>query len=404
MIELSLDQKNILLNLEKWFYNIKKDEKVLNNFRSFNKDNYTTLGGFAGTGKSTLVSIFRKDLNDKYPKLKVVFCSYTGKATRVLKTKLVESQAIYSQDTVGTIHSVIYSPEINDKKEIVGWKKKDSVDADLIIVDEASMVDRDIWEDLLRYSIPILAVGDHGQLPPIKGKFNLMQAPQFRLEKIHRQAEENPIIQLSIMARENGVIPVGKYGNRIVKLSRGSSDSQEIVGELLQNFKKDTLVLCGYNTTRIKTNKYIRQCLEFESELPEVRDRVICLRNNHEKGIFNGMMGNISSISQDYSDKQKGVYDVSIEMDGESELYKGYIAKNQFNSVESLNFGENRSKYEGIDLFDFGYCITVHKAQGSQSKRVILFEERFKQLDEESWKQWLYTAVTRAEKELYIIG
>ena len=56
------------------------------------------------------------------------------------------------------------------------------------------------------------------------------------------------------------------------------------------------------------------------------------------------------------------------------------------------------------DLFDFGYAITVHKAQGSQAKRVVLFEERFKQMNDEEWKRWLYTAVTRAEEELYIFA
>ena len=56
------------------------------------------------------------------------------------------------------------------------------------------------------------------------------------------------------------------------------------------------------------------------------------------------------------------------------------------------------------DLFDFGYALTVHKAQGSQAKKVILFEERFKKMTDDEWKRWLYTAVTRAEEELYIFG
>jgi exodeoxyribonuclease-5 len=57
-----------------------------------------------------------------------------------------------------------------------------------------------------------------------------------------------------------------------------------------------------------------------------------------------------------------------------------------------------------MNLFDFGYALTVHKAQGSQAKRVILFEERFPQMTDDNWRRWLYTAVTRAEEELYIIG
>ncbi len=388
MIELSDDQKLVLNKLEKWYYDI-------------NKDRYITLGGYAGTGKTTLISVFRKNLEVKNPHIKVVFCSYTGKAARVLKNKITESKSDYSQDFIGTIHSLIYSPVVNDKDEIVGWDKKKSIDGDLIIVDEASMVDSEIWNDLLHFGIPIIAVGDHGQLPPIKGKFNLMENPELRLEKIHRQAEDNPIIQLSVLARETGEIPVGEYAKRVVKLARGSSESQEVIGELLQNFKRDTLVLCGYNTTRVKTNKYIRQALEFESEEPQGKDRVICLRNNHAKGIFNGMLGTITSIDKD--EKYK-VYDVTIDMDGEDSEYKGAIAMEQFNNIESLNFTNQRGQFNNMDLFDFGYAITVHKAQGSQSKRVILFEERFKQMDDENWRKWLYTAVTRAESELYIVG
>jgi len=80
------------------------------------------------------------------------------------------------------------------------------------------------------------------------------------------------------------------------------------------------------------------------------------------------------------------------------------ILKSQFNSQEAMNFGKNRYLTIKGDLFDFGYALTVHKAQGSQAKRVVLFEERFSQMDENMWRRWLYTAVTRAEEELFIVG
>lgn len=387
MIELSKDQNLALQTLLKWFDS--KDKPFI------------TLGGYAGTGKTTLISILRNELHKKNKNLSVTFCSYTGKATRVLRNKIVESTALFPQDNIGTIHSLIYSPELNDKEEIIGWTKKKDIEYDLIIVDEASMVDSSIWNDLLSYKIPIIAVGDHGQLPPIKGNFNLVENPEIRLEEIHRQAKENPIINLSIMARENGIIPIGDYGYNVIKLARGSSDSQEIIGELLQNFKEDTLILCGYNTTRIKLNKYIRQTIGFESLNPESRDRVICLRNNHAKEIFNGMLGTIKSITREEGDP---FYSAKIQMDAEEGIYSGNISVEQFNNSESLNFTQKRGSQENMDLFDFGYALTVHKAQGSQSKRVVLFEERFKQMDEEMWKRWLYTAITRAESELFIVG
>ncbi len=82
--------------------------------------------------------------------------------------------------------------------------------------------------------------------------------------------------------------------------------------------------------------------------------------------------------------------------------YHGLISVEQFNADSALNFTDKRSKIMKGDLFDFGYALTVHKAQGSQAKKVVLFEERFPKMTDDDWKRWLYTAVTRAEEELYI--
>ncbi|MEP7104192.1 MAG: AAA family ATPase [Candidatus Dojkabacteria bacterium] len=387
MIDLSQDQKDVLNTLWQWH----KDE---------NKKQFITLGGYAGTGKTTLISIFRKFLHDKHPKLKIAFCSYTGKATRVLKTKIIESEALFPKDSISTIHALIYSPMVNSDEEIIGWEQKDELEYDLIIVDEASMIDERIWKDLLSYKVPIIAVGDHGQLPPISGAFNLVEKPMLKLEQIHRQAAENPIIKLSVDARTTGKIAFGDYGRNVKKISKNDPDAQEFINEILGRYNKDTLVLCGYNFTRVKLNKFIRSALGFETDLPEAKDRVICLRNNHKKEIYNGMLGTIKSITQDENE----TYYASIQMDEEDIKFKGLVSTDQFNNPESLNFTSNRKKSIDIDLFDFGYATTVHKAQGSQAKRVILFEERFSKMDDEMWTRWLYTAVTRAEEELIIIG
>jgi exodeoxyribonuclease-5 len=243
-------------------------------------------------------------------------------------------------------------------------------------------------------------VGDHGQLPPIKGSFSLMKDPNLKLERIHRQAQDNPIIKLSIAAREQGRIEPGEYSHTVKKFIKSEYDSQEEIEEKLRGFNNDTLVLCGYNKTRIDLNGFIRNALEIESSEPISTDRVICLKNNHKKQIFNGMLGTIRSINRE-NDKW---YLANIEMDGAIGKFKGLIAIDQFNSSETLNFTSHRKKYIEGDLFDFGYAITVHKAQGSQSKKVILFEERFSKMDDDMWRRWLYTAVTRAEEELYIVG
>ena len=386
-MKLSQDQQLALDALLSWF----KDK---------NRAQFITLGGYAGTGKTTLISILRDKLHKEKKDLKVAYVSYTGKAARVLLNTLKEQKTLRPKDSVGTIHSLMYSPIENNRHEIIGWELRDEIKCDLVIVDEASMVDSMIWNDLLSFKKPVIAVGDHGQLPPIRGKFNLMEKPQLKLEEIHRQAKNNPIIQMSILARTKGEIPHGEYGDFAKKVVRTDPDSREFIENLLQCYNRDTLVLCGYNNTRIKLNRYIRSGLEIYSPTPITGDRVICLRNNRVSEIFNGMLGTITSIEKESDDW----YFAKIEMDGEDELFSGDISVKQFDSPTPMNFGKKRASIMNGDLFDYGYALTVHKAQGSQSKRVVLFEERFKQMDDDMWRRWLYTAVTRAQEELYIIG
>ncbi|HEQ65432.1 MAG TPA: DUF2075 domain-containing protein [bacterium] len=378
-------------------------EAVIDWYKSSRKKQFITLGGYAGTGKTTLIATISQDLRKINKKISIAFCSYTGKATQVFKHKLEEQKAISPSDSISTIHSLIYSPILNLDEEIAGWKLKDEIKADLIIVDESSMLSESIWNDLTSYNLPIIAVGDHGQLPPIEGKFNLMEKPQLRLEKIHRQAEENPIIKWSIVAREEGEIPIiSEYSEHgvVKKFSRRDPDSQEEIGDLLESFNEDLLVLCGYNWTRLKLNEHIRKSRGNFTEKPIIDERVICLRNNHEENIYNGMLGRILKINE----AEKGWYFAEIEMDGESSNYTGLISVEQFNNPKSMNFTNNRSKIMKGDLFDFGYALTVHKSQGSQSPKVLLFEERFKSMDDDMWRRWLYTGITRAENELYIVG
>ena len=392
MINLSKDQQNVLDSILAWSAGWRKKEKE--------KKQFITLGGYAGTGKTTLIAILRQKLAKENKNLKVGFASYTGKAARVLKNKLKMQNVILKKDTVSTIHSLIYSPIVNEKEEIIGWQTKDEIECNLIIIDEASMVDETIWNHLLGYHVPIIVVGDHGQLPPIKGNFNLMEDPNLRLEEIHRQARQNPIIGLSIQAREHGLIRPGKYSSGVKKFSPDDPDAREEMGEMLANFQTDTLILCGYNSTRRKLNNHIRNILGFESPEPQSGDRVICLRNNHKKNIANGMLGTIINIKK----KDNSWYEAEICMDDEDKNYEGLISVMQFNSDKPLNFTEKRSQIMAGDLFDFGYALTVHKTQGAQSKKVILFEERFKQMTDDIWRRWLYTAVTRAEEELYIFS
>jgi len=388
-IKLSPDQEKVLGEIWPWF--AKK------------KSPFLTFGGYAGTGKTTLTAFFRNDLERKSPEIAVAFCSYTGRAARVLEQALRDHHAAYPQDTSGTIHSLIYEPEINRQGQVVAWRKKESLEADLIIVDEASMVDAEIWADLLSFAIPILAVGDHGQLPPVHGNFNLMENPELKLEKIHRQAQGNPIIRLSEKVRQGEEIPFGDFG-AVKKLARSDEDTGEMVEDILSSGGEDLLVLVGYNSSRVRLNTLVREMKNRLESPPQRGDRIICLRNDRRKGIYNGMRGEVVAIQPGSNKRGPDLwYELAAQMD-DGLAYSGRVLKAQFNSEKTIHSVPGLHYKKMGDLFDFGYALTVHKAQGSQAKKVLLFEERFRQLDDAAWYRWLYTAVTRAEEELVIIG
>lgn len=361
---------------------------------------YLALGGYAGTGKTTLVAYLRLKLREFDEDARVAFCAYTGKAARVLQERLREQRVPRKQDSVSTIHSLIYKsggaePAVNPL-----WERKEELDRDLIIVDEASMVDETIWRDLLSFKIPILAVGDHGQLPPVGSSFSLMKEPQIRLERIYRQAADSSIIEVATLARTTGVIPVQEFGAGVRKLDRSLPETGLVVQELLESWRPDLLVLCGYNHTRVKLNAAIRQYRDIESPEPVSGDRVVCLRNNRLKKVYNGMTGRIVRCVP----VDEMWYEAEIEPEGEDYTYSGYILRQQFGALETAKDMPVAPDGERGDLWDFGYALTVHKAQGSQAQRVLVFEERFARASEEDWRRWLYTAVTRAEQELTLVG
>ena len=364
------------------------------------------LAGYAGTGKTTLLSLLRGKLRAEKKSQKVAFCTFTGKAAHVLRQKLVAQGAVFPGDTCSTIHHLIYKPDYDDHGMVQEWTRVSELKCDLIIIDEASMVPERIWQDLLSFGIPILAVGDHGQLPPIDDKFDLMRKPDMKLEKIHRQAAENPIIDIAHRVRRGIKIPNGHYGESVIKMSRSDSFVMDDVEGLLSRSDVDRLVLCGINKTRVGLNQRIRQLLHYESDLPQAGERVICLKNNYMYGIFNGMQGVIESIAE----RDASHYDIVVQIDGDLKPFAGVAIQGQFGQLKTLSFQElkeipnPKDTPGGATLFDWGYALTVHKAQGSEADQVVLFEERMSFYDDELWNRWLYTAVTRARSELYWIS
>lgn len=394
LLDLTSDQKGALKQILAWWQ--ERNQPTI------------TLGGFAGCGKTSLLAILRLLLKKLNPNIKVAFCAYTGKASRVLETTLRLHQARIEPDSVSTIHSLIYAPVTNSAGAISGWKRKQTLIADLIVVDEASMVDRDIWEDLVSFGVPILAVGDHGQLPPIRPGFSLMARPDILLTTIHRQAQDNPIIHLSLLARESGSIPIGNYGFGVRKIDRFDTNAQSEIDDVLnQSTRTMPLLLVGYNTSRIRLNKHMRSIAGYTDSIPQAGDRIICLKNNWEKGIYNGMTGvvkrcRVNTEKPDIAKRFDGIYSLEADMEDGSLAYEGQVAAGQF--LRAQSYTSEVRKQDEIDLFDFGYALTVHKAQGSQAPSVVLFEERNQHMSDDDWKRWLYTGITRAEERILLIG
>lgn len=368
---------------------------------------YVTIGGYAGTGKTTILGPLRKRLVGESEDKRVAFCAFTGKAASVLRTKLKAHRALRKGDYCGTIHGLIYEPLIDELGQFGHWRRLDTIAHDLIVVDEASMVGEMLWNDLCAFGVPIIAIGDHGQLPPIEGTLNLVAEPDLRLETIHRQAAGNPIIRLSLLARTDGVIPVGKYGPHVEKLHSGEDDTRERLEAEFATFDENTMVLCGYNRTRVALNKHIREKLGLTDECLTPGERIICLRNNwnaRQHPVFNGMLGTVVSAEPETQGGVVHWYSVIFQMDGEDRQYIGQITAHQIDRTDRVKEIEGLLPMEIGDRFDRGYALTVHKAQGSQARKVILFEQKSKFWAGDMYRRWLYTAVTRAEEELLIVG
>src|SRR6187551_2644401 len=171
------------------------------------------LFGYAGTGKTTLVQHIAEAVDGE-----VKFAAFTGKAAAVMRGKGCRGAS--------TIHSLIYRPR-ESGEEIPSfdlWDEAPASKAELIIIDECSMVDAELGRDLLSFGVPVLVLGDPAQLPPIQGGGFFTEAePDAMLTEVHRQAEDGPIVGPSMDLRAGEYIGKGRYGetNGLAKADLG---------------------------------------------------------------------------------------------------------------------------------------------------------------------------------------
>ena len=388
-------------------------QKVISHSLHFRESFISIIGGYAGTGKTTLICELRKQLKMKIP---VAFLTFTGKASSVLKEKLNNSNVLYPDDYIGTIHGLIYKPKTRwDKKlktyVIIGWKLKDKEEIwpRLFIIDEASMISKSIWKDLLKFDKPIIAVGDHGQLPPIGDDFNLMSNPDYKLTEIHRQSLNSPIISLSKFIREEGYIPNKMFSPEVFKLSWDHPWCKKMWNEKI-DFKEDLIILCGFNTTRANINDRIRKKLGYTKQIPYPGERIVCLKNNHYADVMNGQISTVVWVMPEI----KGLQRMTININ--SDIYELMVGIKCFGQVQYTMYDKlfkqndelkkhaEEKGYRVVSYFDYGYAISVHKSQGAEWNKVILFEQRSQHWDDEYYAKWLYTAVTRSKEKLMIIN
>ncbi len=347
------------------------------------------LFGYAGTGKTTLARHFAEDVDGD-----VQFAAFTGKAAQVLRSR----GAVNAR----TIHSLIYRPRGEEmvEDEIKGTKsmaptfslnrQSPVAKAKLIVIDECSMVDEDLGRDLMSFGTPILVLGDPGQLPPITGGgFFTEHEPDILLTEIHRQARDNPIIRLAMDVREGRELELGDYGTS--QVIRKNDINQDMVLEADQ-------VLVGINRTRRRYNQRLRELKQFTTPTPQSGDKLVCLRNDPAKGLLNGSLWTVMTASKETTKPGINLLVTPEEEDADKGVAKIKLLKAAFESPEEEVPWQTKKRF---DDFDYGYALTVHKAQGSQWENVVLFDESFAFRDTRT--RWLYTAITRAAETLTIV-
>jgi exodeoxyribonuclease-5 len=335
------------------------------------------LFGFAGVGKTTLARHIAQGASGE-----AAFAAFTGKAALVMRGKGCTGAT--------TIHALIYRATEDDDGAPKFSLNHDgpASRAGLIVIDECSMVDADLGRDLMSFGKPILVLGDPAQLPPVKGGGYFTEVePDIMLTQIHRQADGDPIIRLSVEVREGGKLAYGRYGESSV-IRRGEIDSAAVLAA--------DQVLVGLNRTRRLYNGRMRELQGIKEPLPVSGDRLVCLRNDRTKGLINGGLWRVEALRG----MRKDFVRMTLKPDddvGRSSAKVSVLRQFFEGGEQDIPYQQRRES----DEFDFGYALTVHKAQGSQWDDVMLFDESY--AFGEYRNRWLYTGLTRAAKRITLV-
>lgn len=392
--------------------------------------------GYAGTGKTTLAQHIVGLLNLR----DVKYAAFSGKAAHVLRQK--------GCDGAQTIHSLVYQPLPTSRAEIIRLEKllaetedqlladvirsmieteerkldrprfelqdaSDLANADLLILDEASMVDDKVMADLLAFGVPVLALGDPAQLPPVAGVGGLIDGkPDVLLTELHRSAADSPVTRIATATRNAGP------GDWALGVHGPDGDSGRHAGVNSSHLLAFDQVLCGTNATRWNLISRIRAMHGRYDGRPVPGDRIMALVNSPDAAVLNGMQFVVVAVEDSPDHSQKLELVVQDEEGGERDMQ---VWKDGFLGLK----GEREAKRHGRSktaVVTFAQAITVHKSQGSQWERVLVVDEsrtfrgmRYKELLPKrghevaaleghlAARRWLYTAVTRAAQQVVLV-
>lgn len=352
------------------------------------------LSGSAGTGKSTVVGEYLLPNLVLHQKMRVAVCTPTGRAARVIAEKM-RSDVKAQLRHLGTVHSFMYEPVFDEHKRIIGWNKKHANqfhDVDLVVVDEASMVDEAMENDILSLGLPVLAVGDSFQLQPVNGTSTWMANPNVVLETVHRQALNSPVLRLATYVREHGKLPRDLSSYNVKMHLKLTGALPQIYGAYASKGKENVAVACFTNRNRCQINDVIQRDL-FGEAIPFIGTQVVCLQNNRTRGIYNGERAFMTGKLMEHGN----MLNSSLDMEFGDKTSNVTFPKHQFC---------NPAKFELINkehvLLDYGMALTCHKLQGSCVDEVFILADIGKAM--EDYPRWMYTAVSRAVSRVSLIS
>lgn len=352
------------------------------------------LTGGPGTGKTTVIKGILSIL--KAQGLKIRLAAPTGRAAKRL-SETTGQKAL-------TIHRLLEANNLaQDDNLQLGFSKdiNDQLDADVIILDEVSMVDIVLMHHFLN-AVPdgcrIILVGDTDQLPAVgpgsvlKDIIRSQKIPAIRLDEIFRQAQTSMIIQNAHIINAGRLPDIRKQYSDFVfyELNDDTSITQKILDLCTKDLPhegfdvlKDVQVLspmhrflCGVENLNLMLQEQLnpkknQDELKYSSQTFRVGDKVMHIRNNYQKNVFNGDIGFIQDVNNE-----------KLTVD-----YFDHIVTYEKNELNELTLA---------------YASSVHKSQGSEYKVVIipLSTSHYIMLQ----RNLLYTAITRAKQKVIIIG